>query len=72
MPSTGDQAIMSGMADIFEWPTEIVLKLEKDSSDKLLTCWLCGRLDCDMTTTLRLGGERRTIGLHAVCVKGMK
>ena len=60
------------MADVFEWPTEIVLKLEKDSSDRLLTCWLCGRYDCDMTTTIRLGGERRTIGLHAVCVKGMK
>ncbi len=59
------------MSDVFEWPSRIVLELEKED-DEQLTCWLCGRFNCDMSTTIRLGGERRTIGFHAGCVKGMK
>ncbi len=60
-----------GMADTYEWPTEIRLQLSRDAEPQL-TCWLCGRQNTTMTYQWLLGGRRTVAGVHAECVKNMK
>jgi hypothetical protein len=59
------------MADVYEWPTRVVLELNQDQ-DPELSCFLCGGSSTDMSFDTLLGGTRTTRGVHAECVKGLR
>lgn len=57
------------MADVYEWPKQLVLDLEKDDDAGDLNCWLCHKDKPNMTFTFRLHGSRHIAGLHSECVR---
>ena len=57
-----------GMADVYQWPGALCFPLSKGCDDPTLSCLLCNRDTCDMTTEWRLSGRRVWVGVHSQSV----
>jgi len=57
LPATADQHLLLHLE-----------RNEEDEGDFHLTCWFCNSpAPCEWTTTFRLDGSRRTVGVHERC-----